>query len=78
MTVLAERKATRIILADSKKRLVCSMSRINPEIEPEGVVLFSEGYTGLRSDGGTVSFMYLETTNLLKETAEAFDTIFGL
>ena len=69
MAISSERKATRIILADNKKRLVCSMSRINPDIQPEGVVLFAEGYTGLRSDGGNVSFLYLETTNLLKEAA---------
>jgi len=68
MAVSTERKATRIILADNKKRLVCSMSRIDPAIAPEGVVLFAEGYAGLRSDGGTVSFMYLETTNVLKES----------
>ena len=66
MAVTSTRVATRIRLADDKKKTICTYSGINPLVTPDGAQMFSEAVGDLQKK--LVNFHYLICDDELTES----------
>lgn len=65
MAVVEKGTTAKLRLVDSKRKTLCTYSKVNPLVDPDKIVSFGNAINSLRND--TVGFKYLITESELKD-----------